>query len=707
MNPQKSLTIKSLTRTPVGSVFVHDLKDVLAALLCKLELTDEVSAKKPSIFSLISKKHYPYTFTLKRAIEVMGDLSLNIKHGVTLTKISYETKPKIAMELMHIFFSAKMFHCPEDKTMETLRSVSQSVVLQPTPKGVAVLNWFCQRIGISQSTNMGLPEILGSNFNSMELITFERDPRSDIIIHNEYWDKLLFLQVMGPKMNIWSTTAPADEIKLLGISFFNLATNDAGCSFVNPSLAFSNEEGFFEYLRNRQAEHDMKMQTEREKAAKSSQSQLKSPKTANRSPFYHKFFTNPDSDSHVQYYTSKNGVRFFKTKSAVVDGKRVEIPCCFSGKAIVQYLMDCTDLMYPKEAIKMASFFLTYNLIENACSTVETEFIPTKSALYRLTTKGMELTKWNDPLATSPRMSFDPLSSCQSSEQDFESESDSLQDNELHVPIQSNHTQSNEDYSDLTLKDILKDPGLKFLFRHFMVANLCVENINAYDDIVEFQRRIAVLEKLLTLKDKAKEKYMRRTNVMELIQEDCNNNKVLVTFRAAIKRLCEMSLVKVYNIYAMYLSDNAPSELNMDSNIKATIQRLITNEANMNLIQSSSLSFNDTEAVSPKYPSLTNSSGVSQRLGKEDNAPSTIREVPIKPTSSSVLTLDLKRKNTDNSSPSPTDIVLGPTLMFLDEVNTYYEQIKVQTVIMMEKDSLSKFLSSQEFNALNVHLPNR
>lgn len=748
---QKPLTIKSLTRTPIGSVFVNDLKDIFSALLCKLNLKDLPPLKKPSIIKLpiISKKKYPYCFTIKNAIEVMENLSIDIKHGSTLTKISYETKPKFAFELIQIFFSSKLLHCPDDKTMDKLNSsCSQNFLLQPTPKGVAILHWFCQRVGISQMMNCNLPDILNSKFNSMELITFERDSRSDLIIHNEYWDKLLFLQIMGSKLNIWSTNSPPDEIKLLGDYFNKEDSNNGVKNMLNPSLALTNEDTFFEYLRNRQnelIEKESKLNSlsnndsNNNNNNKNQQQQQSSPnsnkynqiKANNKnheiSPFYHKFFTNPDSDSHVQYYTSKNGLRFFKSKSIFVNNKKVQIDNCFSGKAIVQYLMDCTDLMYQIEAIKVASFFLKYELIKSISNS--NEFKPSKDSIYILTEKGLDLVKWDNhikmkisPSENVGQSDSELIKNLEESELESESQSESEsedEEDEFGIPKQIDFSKIDQNSVGLSLNQILQDPGLKYLLRQFMITNLCVENLNAYDDIIEFQRRMNVLKKLLSLKDKAKEKYLKRAEVQELIQDEIDSKKILITFRAAIKRLSEVSLIKVYNIYAIYLSDNAPNELNIDSNLKSSVQKLITDEANMNLIQSStSLLFKDSDLIDLKQSSFPIGGGKwKNKINEEDDGDvfinPTIREIPkndeinnSKLQQPPVLTLNLRNNHFKKNSPSPTDIVLGPTLKFLNDVNVHYDQIKSKAVKMMETDSLNKFLISKEFNVLKVSLPN-
>lgn len=673
-----------------------------------------------------------------------------------------------------------MLHCPEDKTMDRLdNNAPSSTLLQPTPKAVAILHAFCERIGINQMVDFELPEILQSSFNSMELIYFERDSRLDSIIHNEYWDKLLFLQVMGSQMNVWSSSSSPEHIKNLGECFSEKNTNPQNGNqngipnIINPSLALTNEDEFFQYLRKRELEL---LEREKNSSAPKVNSNVETNSTKKEltkknnkqilqhevSPFYHKFFTNPDSDCHIQYYTSKNGLRFFKAKTYTDDDNKIQT-CyrCFSGKALVQYLMDCTDLMYLGEAIKVSKCFLKYQLIE-PLNSQSVDFKNTKESLYVVSDKGLGLLKWKyaktaetsnvtinnkfsssvdkglfrngkgsassgtgtgveSLISTITRSTIESYSDdgINGESDEVDSDLDVSGDNPLAFPkpidFSKKALSSSSTLSNLSLIQVLHDPGLKYLLRQFLIANVCVENLNAYDDIVEFQRRIKVLKKLLSLKDKAKRKYIRRKEVQELIShDDCpkdNSKKVLITFRAAIKRLSESSLIKVYNIYAMFLSENAPNELNIDSKLRKDVQKLITNESTIRLIQSSTtLLFEDSpfkpkqQYSSPSYESSGRWSAINKNkkpILREVPDPSVSESPSNRPSTPPTLKLNLKIPTMKIiNTPSPTDVVLGPTLNFLDEVNFCFDQIKDKTFKMMETDSLGKFLSSKAFKDL-------
>lgn len=692
-NLKPPFTVKSLTRTPLGSIYVNDLKDIFSTLLFQLDLS--YKEPKKSIFSLVKKDHN-FSFTVSNAIEILGKLNLEINYGSTVTRISYEIKPKFAMELLQIFFHSKMLHCPDDKTMSKL--TSKMIILQPTPKGVAILHSFCLKFGIYQVENIKLPKILNSNFNTMELITFERHSRTDSIIHNVYSDKILFLQVMGRKMNIWSALNGPDSIDGLG-NYFNKFEDKSNFLFSDCLNSSLEPSSFFAYLKQRQAEaQHLQKQNDIEIKKEKIWNPLKQDEIT---PFYHRFYTNPDSDSHVQYYTSNCGLRFFFKRIIKVNGKEKSVYHCFSGKAIVQFLMDCTDIIYYNKAVKVASVFLKLGLIENQTEPAG-EFIDSKSHIYNLTNKGYELLQWPKKIVENI---IDPLAKSKSIT--IESSSENFEVN------------SCEDFNCKAAKNIslfstLHDPGLKYLFRQFLTTNLCSENLNAYDDITDFQRKMSVLKKLLRFKNKAK-RDIQNSELMELINDisssSITDNKI-VTIRMAIKKLSEKCLMSGYNIYALYLSDNAPNGLNIDFKLKEGIKELVSSKFDLMMMPLDSKELEHSLVEDRKgFPDCSARQEVNDNI---DNVPlknslnssltTTIKEAEKYPNTTPTLQLQ-NYKNLALSISSPTTISLGPSLKVLIKMETFYDEVKINVGRMMESDSLDKFLNSDIFNNIPIALP--
>ncbi|KAG0679013.1 hypothetical protein C6P40_000158, partial [Pichia californica] len=560
------VSLKSLNRTPSGNIYQSDLKNIFSVFLFCLDLKNDIKKTNSTGLKKFSfKKNYPYSFTLENGIKTMANLHIDLHYNLTLTKLSYEINSKFAFELIQLFYTAKLLHCPDDKTCKKLTNLKH--ILQPTPKGVAILHLFCLKMGIPNIKDISLPEILKSNFNSMQLMEFERHSRTDVIIHSDYSDKLLFIRIMGPLMNIWSPKNSPDTIYSLGSNLsINSKSNDhifgTDDYSIKNSNPLENENAFFEYLRQRQNEQISPLD---------SNLILSSPKISNKSklndnfeeisPFYHRFFTNPDSDSHIQYYISDKGLRFFDKKQITINGKDKIIKNCFSGKAMIQYLMDCTDIMYPKEALKVANFILKLKLIKcesnNEEISIPLNFINSKNTIYSLTDLGYQLVKWNIDLKTEEKIKHSPSSSYSS---------------EL----------TQENINSLTLNSILKDPGLKYLFKTFMLNNMCVENLNVYDEIIDFQKKMKILKRMLSLKNKEKERYfneLKNMNIFKetdyaIIQKNALQHKKL-TIYTAMNKLSEYCLSKVYTIFTMYVSDDASHEINIDSKLRLSVKLFI------------------------------------------------------------------------------------------------------------------------------------
>lgn len=685
------ISLKSLTRTPSGNIYHKDLKNIFSVLLYCLDLKAEV--KKPTSTNILKfsfKKLHPYAFTIEKAIEVMSNLNIDLQYHTTLTKLSYNINFKFAFELLQLFYTAKLLHCPDDKTCKKLTTTKH--VLQPTPKGVAILYQFCIQMGIPNIKSLSLPEILKSNFNSMKLMEFERHPRTDAIIHSENSDKLLFIQVMGADMNIWSPKNGPDEISNIGANIMSDskinshiygASSDTSEDVFNP---LENENTFFEYLRQRQQEQTRTSSIDSTTDSPILESSQPSPSaTFSTSPFFHRFFTNPDSDSHVQYYVSNAGLRFFKKKVVTVSSVEKEVYNCFSGKALIQYIMDCTDLFYLKEAVKVANMFVKLQLIKSETTNDHSAFIPTKDALYTLSDSGIKLVQWDAKLSLKKPINR-PVSP---SKPDIEK-----------AP--------QEHAKDLILDDIIKDPGLKFLFRNFMEENMCIENMNIYDEILDFQKKMDILKKMLSLKDREKTKFFNELRKVDVFQENNSvkqqanvlRNKKL-TIYTAMNKLSEYCLSKVYTIFSMYISENAPNEINIDSQLRISVRNVIEEKVNFG---SPCMDISD----------LKNKLKDNMYLNSVENF-SIIKPVPLdvenesadsvdeKQTTKSLpqtcdLTLKLKHlRDLDPPPLSPTDVLFGSKLDFLDEIYIYFEQIRIKVYRMMETDSLGKFLHSKEF----------
>ncbi|ODV60273.1 GTPase-activating protein SST2, partial [Ascoidea rubescens DSM 1968] len=705
---------RKIHRTKTGRIFTQDLKNIYSILLLNLDLSEKPSHNKNKnglslshIFSLRSfGKQHPYSFYINDAINRMGNLCLDVNLSPsTSTSISYQIKPDLASSLVQIFFIAKLLHTPSDRTRSKPK---ENVVMQPTPKGVAILYAFCKQHGIK---NDSLPLIIKSNFNSMNLTIFDRNQFDDRIVYSDYLIHLLFLKLMGPSPNIWSPQNDSDPIPIdivdeLSNSQKNQDFNNSG--FLKPS------------------------KTENKKYSNHSAST----KSSKISPFAHKFFTNPESDSHVQYYVSSKGVRLYynyrySSNESTPDVKDITVQYSFIGKAAWQWLMDCTDITSKDQAADIMSLFVKFNLIKPVLhypsTAPQTGFQLSKTAFYTLTEEGWETIKWdrllNKKLSNETKIKRiislqERLSELSRKPSLLVSNSNgSNGSNESNEPsINSNIMELNQN---LSLKKVLKDPGLRYLFRKHLEKELCVENFDSYNEIMKFNSEMMKLKKYLKQKEEIKKTLIKDMSTMlssmgkdnncpkKSRLSESNRNRLIIS----ISNDC---MTSAYNIYGTYLTIGAPYELNINHLLKQEINKVMMhptspinqkthseilsefgssgldlsnnnrNLTNLNL----SIDIAKINLNSEKTHSFLSDSDSSLDSGSEDNfcslngqgydKESTLieREIPL----------------------TPTEATVKDSLSLLNQIYPLLNKVSSHMYTLMQIDSLPKFFKSNIFN---------
>lgn len=241
-----------------------------------------------------------------------------------------------------------------------------------------------------------------------------------------------------------------------------------------------------------------------------------SPADNDISPFAHRYFTHPDSDAHTQYYVSHKGVRIFKDYKLNENSKKnsIVIDYCITGKAAVQWLVECVDLVNLKEAIDLGSLFVKHSLLKDVYTQDEhydtnkkDTLVPSKDALYMLTAKGRTLCDWPWALKRSPS-----------------------------IPKKTLPSISNKPSINITMDSVLQDAGLRLLFREHLSKNCCEENLAFYSELQNFAKK-------------------------------CNkkdNNSAMA--------------VLTYTIYNQFLASGSPYELNIDHKLKEQLIENITQD---------------------------------------------------------------------------------------------------------------------------------
>ncbi|KAL1902622.1 hypothetical protein Sste5346_001064 [Sporothrix stenoceras] len=230
-----------------------------------------------------------------------------------------------------------------------------------------------------------------------------------------------------------------------------------------------------------------------------------------------------DADSLSDYRDGMTGVKVASERK--VSGKTYKDT--FTGKAAVDWLMDCCTTVDRREASEIASLFAEYGLIEAIQhdrvfqSQVPSShlFQPTKNAIFQLTAKGRDL--------------FNGTSSRGRS-----SESDGGAALRPGIARDSN-TQR--------LDKILNDAALRLLFRENLRETHCEENLSFYLDVDDFVRNCR--------------------QSIRLAQKNPGT-----TTMDGIKEI----MAQAYGIYNAFLAPGSPCELNIDHQLRNNLATRMT-----------------------------------------------------------------------------------------------------------------------------------
>lgn len=632
----------SLNPSSFNTSKISDLKllEIFSLLIINLDL----SIPKKSLFT----KSIPYSFTKEKCSKVMENLKINISLSSTTSSTSYKFKAKLAANILRKFFDAKLLHCPNDRTLHLPTDQS---LLQPTAKGLAIVSSFCESVSLH-------PIILSSPYNSMDLIILDRDPYTDNIVYSTYLVILIFQKMLGGSQNIWNSFNDPDKIPLkvsendsedkvkgsnsLGIGEASFSLDEAG--------RFSNSSPF---------------------AAVALNQSISTPTIiTSSSPYHHRYFTNPDLDSHMQYYISTLGIRFQKSYSFTTN-QVTSISNCLTGKSICQWLFDCTNMLHINQAIEFANLFLRLKLIEPVLlppSKSNFDRFSNKDGFYyTLTNLGKKISNWERYNVMKPvNKQLDRFKSEIDDDQDF--------DGKTFTSTTS-----------LNLYDTLKDPGLRYIFKQHLKSEFCVENLDAYMNLVYFESKISTLGNMMNLK--------------------VHDDKLL----AQINDLVSDCTSIAYNIFLTYLNTESPFSLNINYQLRNEIKDILISPDV--LTKSSSLSdflntpiktqFVENDASSeecsltdssPKNPFSINSDG--RLLSKLDNDNISLNEEEINVASKFagiVASLAF----------APKDDAASTKLTSLTRFATSFETLKQKLLRMMEIDSFPKFIESDLFKLVH------
>ncbi|KAL6926611.1 hypothetical protein ACO0SA_004635 [Hanseniaspora valbyensis] len=737
------VTTKNFNRTPKGLIFSKDTKDIFCIILLCLDMNGKLTknTSKRKLFTSKETRNNEsdsyFTFLSKTCIETMEKLNINIDMDSTTVSISYSIKPEMSIQLIKLFISSKLLHIPNDRTRSEPKD---KAILQPTPKGVAILTKYVKDMGIKN-----IPPILYSTLNSAKLFCFERSGITDRIIFNDYFIKLIFINMLGDFPNIWSPNMQNDKIPPLKELLER--TNDI-FSFDDCNFSGANTETVLKILnegKKKQNNNDYDDETNESKNPFSDENALSDNiseellSDSNRiSPLTHKFFTNPDSDAHVQYYSTRSGLRLWHNREfSIKENEKKVIPYCFSTKAIVQWLMDCTDLIYFKEAIIIASLFYKTGLIipivmPPSQSSVN-KFTFSKKNLYTFSREGCACLKWDDKFKQQIYPDWNKkqhqnqventdvfkVYQCNNSEEIFSIRSDEQIDN---TDVKKNSISDDKKIESLeqknsknsTLEAILNDPGKRFLFQSHLNKELCAENFYAYSDIKKFLKKMDLLENLI---------YSRVKN-KQLHEHGVKATTVYSSINNALIKEADDCLSMIYQIFSTYIAQGSPRLINIDYKLRSSISLVILGSsspisAKVNELlkkKGSCLNLSDTEEEEREIKKIRettskaielNDSSKNQIL-KLDNIPINNLKRDDKPQKLDILNfknVQIVNSNSDclistkilNSelSETSTDTIIKQSVFILTKLKPLFEEVNMKLYKIMETDSLPKFLNNE------------
>ncbi|OBA19531.1 hypothetical protein METBIDRAFT_45818 [Metschnikowia bicuspidata var. bicuspidata NRRL YB-4993] len=573
----------------------HNFIAAFSILIIQLGLSAE-KPKKKHILPQLSKSH-AYSFKVDQAISAMESLSLKIDLNIIENIICFSFGPDLALSLLKKYFTGHLLHDPSSRTEVTLHSHS---TVQITPKGTALVYNYCKSVGMKRQD---MPEVVKSSFNTMKLFQFDRSSSTRRALYSKYLNHILISEMLGSLPNVWSPEAKPKVVPNL------YEAEEPEISLNTDHIGFS---GTLEKQNGSIGE--------------------------SASPFHHRYFSNPESDSHVQYYESSSGLRLFRDKVFQIDKKEVYVEYCFSGKAFVQWLCDCTTLYCASEAVEFGQLMIHYGLIIPVTkSSNGNTFIDHRDAFYTWNELEDNLCRWSSPARSVREMR-------KSSSGDSEQAGPTARKYQRHV-----------------FQKLLADPGIRHLFKTHLEKEKCAENINAFLQLKEFQ---TVKRKLSSLV----KHYNKTTDVQK-------KERLFV----AAEKMASKCLAMASYLCSRYFSADSMCNLNIDFGLQQEVDRVIE------LIRGGS--FDDAPLTDGDFAAYLKTPIMQEEmtfeLKSDDSKDLAIVE------ESSLTSSDL----TDLSEGS----ALMDTMRVLDKVERVFSKIAYSVYRMMEVDSYPKFIQSEEY----------
>ncbi|OJD10432.1 hypothetical protein AJ78_08558, partial [Emergomyces pasteurianus Ep9510] len=188
--------------------FTRDFKDLFSTLMVSLKLeTHRVRFSK-----------FDHTFTSEEAINNLGSLKFSQSNRMpdpkdpsrivtTTTTTTFSMAKEMARSVCQRFVDARFIESVDGRI--STQFPLKGALFQLTPKGIHILQRFCQRNGI---TARHIMDILESPRNTMQLVILERDSATDEISRDRATIEVIFRRFAGQDgPNIKQTVSTSDS----------------------------------------------------------------------------------------------------------------------------------------------------------------------------------------------------------------------------------------------------------------------------------------------------------------------------------------------------------------------------------------------------------------------------------------------------------------------------------------------------------------
>ncbi|KAJ5232672.1 hypothetical protein N7468_005628 [Penicillium chermesinum] len=188
--------------------FTKDFMDLFSTLMVSLKLDAH----------RVRFTRYDHTFTSEEAINNLGSLKFSQSNRMpdpkdpsrivtTTTTTTFSMAKEMARSVCQRFVDARFIEGVDGKTAAVFPL--KGALFQLTPKGINILQRFCQRNGITARHVM---DVLESPRNTMQLVNLERDTETDKLSHDRATIEVIFRRFAGQDgPNIKSSVSTSDS----------------------------------------------------------------------------------------------------------------------------------------------------------------------------------------------------------------------------------------------------------------------------------------------------------------------------------------------------------------------------------------------------------------------------------------------------------------------------------------------------------------